>query len=62
MVTREWLVETENSHTVRVDHWRMWSGRVHIYVGDELIFERRRKLYDIGLEHRFKVDGLSYII
>ena len=62
MVTREWLVETENPHTVRVDHWKMWSGRVHIYVDDELIFERRRKLYDTGLEHRFKLDGLPYII
>jgi len=62
MVTREWLVETETPHTVRVDHWWIWSGRAHIYVDDELIFERRRKIYDIGLEHRFKLDGLPCIV
>lgn len=62
MVTREWLVETENPHSVRVDHWSGWSGRVHIYLDDELIYERRSKLFDTGLEHRFKVDGLPYLI
>ena len=62
MVAREWLVETENPHTVRVNHWRTWSGRVHIYVDDELIYERRSKLFDTGLEHRFKVDGLPYLV
>lgn len=62
MVSREWFIETENPHTVRVDHWKMWSGRVHIYVDDELIFERQRKLNDTGLEHRFKLDGLPCII
>lgn len=63
MVTREWLVETENPHSVRVDHWSGWSGRVHIYVDDELIYERRAKIFwDTGLEHRFKVDGLPYLI
>ncbi|MCE2401453.1 hypothetical protein J4G08_11280 [Candidatus Poribacteria bacterium] len=62
MVTREWLVETETPHTVRVDHWSTWSGKIHIYVDDELIFERRSKLSDTGVEHRFKVDGLPYII
>ena len=27
-----------------------------------LIYERRRKLLDLGLEHRFKVDRVPYII
>ena len=62
MITRKWLVETENPHTVQVDHWSTWSGRIHIYVDDELIHERRSKLFDFGMEHRFKVDGLPYII
>ncbi len=63
MTTRQWLVETENPHTVRVDHWNTWSGKVHIYVDDELIYERPRKLFDTtGLEHRFKVDDLPYIV
>ena len=62
MVTRQWLVETASPHTVRVDHWYIWSGKVHIYVDDELVHERPRKLFDSGLEHRFKVDGLPYII
>jgi len=61
MVTREWLVESENPHTVQVDHWR-GSGRANIYVDDELIYARRSKWYDTGLEHRFKVDGLPYLI
>ena len=56
MVTRKWLVETENPHTVEVYHWR-GSGRVHIYFDDELIYERRSKIFwDTGLEHRFIVD------
>lgn len=62
MFTRKWLVETENPHTVQVDHWWIWSGRVHIYVDGELIFERHRKLYDTGLEHRFKLGGLPSIV
>ncbi len=62
MVTCKWLVETENPNTVRVNHWRAWSGKVHIYVDDELIYERRSCLYDTGLEHRFKVDGLPYLL
>lgn len=63
MVTREWLVETENPHTVQVNHWRAWSGRVHIFVDDELIYERKSKIFwDWGLEHRFKVDGLTYLL
>ena len=62
MNTRKWLVETETPHTVKVDHWNTWSGRVHIYVDDELIFERNRKLFDAGLEHRFKLEGLPCII
>ncbi len=62
MNTRKWLVETETPHTVQVDHWNTWSGRIHIYVDDELIFERNRKLFDTGLEHRFKLEGLPCII
>ena len=62
MTTRQWSVETENSHTVQVDHWNTWSGKVHIYVDDELVYERPRKLFDRGLEHRFKVDDLPYIV
>ena len=62
MVTRKWLVETENPHTIQVNHWRAWSGKVHIFVDDELIYERRSKWYDTGLEHRFKVDRLPYLI
>ena len=62
MVTRKWLVETENPNTVRVNHWRAWSGKFHIYVDDELIYERRSSLYDKGLEHCFKVDGLPYLL
>ena len=62
MVTQKWVVETENTHSVQVDHWWIWSGRVHIYVDEELIYERRSKLFDTGMEHRFKVDGLPYII
>ena len=62
MTTRQWSVETENSHTVRVDHWNTWSGKVHIYVDDELIYERPSKRWDTGLEHRFKIDGLPYIV
>ncbi len=63
MVIRQWIVETETPHTVRVNHWRPWSGKVHIHVDDELIFERCRKYYyDTGLEHRFKLDGLPCII
>ena len=63
MVMREWLVETEKSHTVRVDHWTNWVGRVHIYLDDKQIYEKRLGLFDYStLEHRFKVDGLPYII
>ena len=62
MTTRQWSVETENSHTVRVDHWSTWSGKVHIYVDDELVYERPSKRWDTGLEHRFKIDGLPYIV
>ena len=64
MDTRKWLVETENPHTVQVNHWNTWfSGKVHIYVDDELIYERHLKLFDYSpLEHRFKLDGLPCII
>ena len=62
MTTRQWSVETENSHAVRVDHWNTWSGKVHIYVDDELIYERPSKRWDTGFEHRFKIDGLPYIV
>ena len=62
MTTRQWLVETENPHTVQVNHWSAWSGKVHIYVDDELIYERPSKRWDTGLEHRFKIDGLPYIV
>ena len=62
MTTRRWSIETENSHTVQVDHWSTWSGKVHIYVDDELVYERPRKLFDTGLEYRFKVDDLPYIV
>ena len=62
MRTQKWFVETENPHTVRVEHWWIWSGKVHIYVDDELIYERRSKIWDTGLEHRFKIDGLPYIV
>ena len=49
MTTRQWLVETENPHTVQVNHWSAWSGKGH-------------KRWDTGLEHRFKTDGLPYIV
>ena len=63
MVTREWFVETETPHTVRVDHGGTWRGKLHIYVDDELIYEKRFKLFEYStVEHRFKVDGLPYII
>lgn len=62
MRTKKWFVETENPHTVRVEHWWVWSGKVHIYVDDELIYERRSKIWDTGLEHRFKIDELPYIV
>ena len=35
MVSRKWLVEIETPQTVQVDHWWVWSGRVHIYLDDE---------------------------
>ncbi len=62
MRTQEWYVKTENPHTVRVEHWRAWSGKVHIYVYDELIYERPSKFWDTGLVHRFKIDGLPFIV
>ena len=63
MNTRRWLVETDNPHTVQVNHWHAWASKVHIYVDDEQIYERRSKIFwDTRLEHRFKVGGLPYLL
>ncbi len=55
------MVETPKSHTVRVKY-SQFSGTTYIWVDEELIYERQYRLFDIGLEHRFKLDGLPCIV
>jgi len=58
---REWETTTPPGHMVRVEH-DFWSGRTIIYLDGEQIFERGRKFWDTGLEHRFTIDGVPCII
>ena len=61
MTVREWRIVSPPGHTVRIEHG-FWSGRALIYLNGEKIFERNRKLWDLGLEHRFAIDGSPCIL
>ena len=54
---REWQVEGTVTHTVRVEHEALFSGRVYLLVDDRVVFRRWSKLWDNGLRHFFEVDG-----
>jgi mannose-6-phosphate isomerase-like protein (cupin superfamily) len=62
MLVREWTISRPAPHIVRVEHWRVFSGKARILVDDEQIYFRRSKFYDTGFEHRFVLDGFPCIV
>jgi hypothetical protein len=62
MLVREWTISKPKSHVVRVEHWRLFSGRARILVDGQEIHHRSRKFWDTGFEHRFELDDNPCII
>jgi mannose-6-phosphate isomerase-like protein (cupin superfamily) len=62
MTVRTWTTDGDSPRTVRIEHWSVFSGRARITIDGKEIYLRKRSLYDIGFEHRFKLDGLPAII
>ena len=62
MNIREWKVSGTPAHTVRVEHWRVFSGRARVLLDGEEIYHRKYSLYDTGFEHRFELNGLPAIV
>ena len=54
---REWRIEGTVTHTVRVEHEAVFSGRVYLFLDDRVIFRRWSKFWDSGLRHLFEVEG-----
>ena len=57
LTVREWSVKLDTQHAVRVEHHSAISGRVVILVDGREAYRRRSKFWDLGLEHRFQLDG-----
>ena len=62
MHVREWIIGKGSPHTVRVEHWRWWSGRARVLLDWREVWQRASKWYDTGFECRFEVDGLSCLV
>jgi hypothetical protein len=59
---RVWHLTGDPPHTIKVDHEAALSGRVYLLLDDKVIFRRGYKIWDSGLEHRFKVDGRQCLL
>ena len=63
MAIRTWLVEGKTSQTVKIEHEFVWFGnRIRIWIEDNLIYERKPKLFDLGEEFRFKIEDQPCIV
>ena len=62
MKTKEWKATGETTSTVRVEHWRVLSGKARVLVDGEEIFIRPLSWYDTGFEHRFELNGKPAIV
>jgi len=62
MLVREWLLEKPAAHKVRVEHWRIFSGKARIWLDGQLLWERSFKFWDTGFEYRFTMDNLPCIV
>lgn len=62
MTNRVWHVKgLADEHTLHVEH-SLGSGRVVISIDEEVLFQRRRKILDCGLEKRFTIDGVECLL
>lgn len=63
MVTKKWVVETNTHHNVKIEHGLVWFGnRIRVWIEEELVYERKPKLFDFGDEYRFKIEDKPCII
>ena len=63
MATKNWLVETTTHQNVKVEHDFVWLGnRIRIWIEEELVYERKPKLWDLGDEYRFKIEDKPCIL
>ena len=62
MVVREWLIEAPAPHKVRVEHWWVFSGKARVWLDGEMLWERSHKMWDVGFEYRFKLDGVPCLV
>ena len=63
MATKKWLVENIISQTIKVEHDFVWFGnRIRIWIEDDLVYERKPKLFDFGAEYRFKIENQPCIV
>lgn len=58
MKTITWDIDTGVAqHQLEMKHAAFWSGRASLTIDQFVVYERKRKLFDKGLEHRFTLDG-----
>ena len=62
MVVREWSVGKVSPRTIRVEHWRMLSGRARVLLDGQEVWQRASKWYDTGFECRFEMDGIPCLV
>jgi hypothetical protein len=62
MVVREWSISKPSPHRIRVDHWRLLSGRARVSVDGKVIWYRDSQFWDNGFECRFELDGQPCIV
>ena len=62
MLVREWTVSKPKPRVVRIEHWRLFSGKARILVDGDEIYHRSGKFWDTGFEHRFDLDGFPCIV
>ncbi len=63
MATQTWQLENLSAQNVKLEHNFVWFGnRIRIWLDDELVYERKPKVLDLGDEYRFKIDNLPCIV
>ncbi|MDT8391989.1 MAG: hypothetical protein RRC34_15925 [Lentisphaeria bacterium] len=62
MKIKEWKIAGSPAHTVRIEHWWLFSGKARILIDGEEIFCRPFCLWDTGFEHRFELGGKPTIV
>lgn len=61
MAIREWPIESPIRRDVRLEHGFV-SGRVKLFVDEQLVFERPMTILDFGFRHQFSIDDTTHIV